>query len=488
MILHKAGLPFAAGMLVLATAGLQCLRSPGLESYHHRSSSEVILGKDKITSRTATFLRLGMLQMSPSFCEPWELAADSPAARQLFGQPCPAPSIAALSGPRPPSTELLLTSPNLAPPGVAEVSLVCRSSDLFDERRGIVLHPEEREKASERLAWASARWDSDLVLESPVGLRIHGGSSRGGPMKSFALVFREEYSGHPLSPPGLFFGSEAPPVPRLLLVTAYETSQFNNVLATEIADRLGCRTSRSVPALVRLNGTEIKAPYFLCEHQSPGFVRDHYGMDPIDWKRLKLVDSEEVTESSPEFDDYRRWQRRKRTQVDLAEEARRFDLEDLCAWVLAVTFTATTDSDQGAYFRVHANPPGPWHCLTWDMDGAFNTGIYVYKGREVDCRRQCFETLVGERALLFNRLCQGSSEFREYFRAFVHRKLEALNRETLLEIADRHIAMARSLPHAPQETISVLLQSRSFLARRHQEYFTQLEAWLDKTGHLTPAR
>ncbi|MGB3117341.1 MAG: hypothetical protein WBE58_00860, partial [Verrucomicrobiales bacterium] len=73
-------------------------------------------------------------------------------------------------------------------------------------------------------------------------------------------------------------------------------------------------------------------------------------------------------------------------------------------------------------------------------------------------------------------------------RAFVHRKLEAVNRETLLEIADRHIAMARSLPRAPKETIPVLLQSRSFLARRHHEYFSQLEAWLDKTGHMTRGR
>ncbi|MCB1079964.1 MAG: CotH kinase family protein, partial [Verrucomicrobiae bacterium] len=236
-------------------------------------------------------------------------------------------------------------------------------------------------------------------------------------MKSFAVVFREAYGGFDRSPPGLFFGPDTQGSREWLLMAAYESSQFNNELATEMAGRLGCRVSRSAPAVLTMNGTEVLAPYFICEHQSPDFIENRYGLKDIDWYRLK--GGKEPPES---FIEWRRWQRRDRF-ISLTEEAARFDLDDLCGWVLAMSFTSTTDNDQGAYFRDRESPDSRWQTLSWDLDAAFNTGLYTHKGVTVDCSKQCFEILYGERARLFFRLMEGSPEFRSYFRQFAETRL-----------------------------------------------------------------
>lgn len=468
----------AAGLLLAAClVSLHGLTTAGLRAYRERARPELVVGQDRMTRRNAAFVRLGLLHFRPAFCEPADLAADTPEARRLFGQALPAPPASRLPGQRPPSTELLPPARENVPTDFADVSLVCRAADLFDPDRGIVARPFDRGDAAERVAWVSARVGGQIVLETPVGLRVHGGSSRVGPMKSFSLNFRERHGGYDHSPPGLFFGPDAPAVRRLLLITAYEGSQFNNILATEIAGRLGCRVSRAVPARLTVNGTEIPAPYFLVEHQSPDYVANHDGFDHVEWHRLK---SEEEPPDS--FTLWRKWQRRTK-DIDLAEEASRFDLDDLCAWVLAITFTSTTDNDQGAYYRDASVPDAPWRCLTWDLDAAFNTGLYIYKERTVDCSRQAFEILVGERGILFYRLIAGSPEFREQFRTFARQKLEKdLPPDALLALVDRHIAQARALPHLTDEALPALERSRAFLATRHQAYFALLDELLDRAA------
>lgn len=465
----------AALLITTSIVGLHFLPSRGLRAYRVRSRPELIAGEDKITKRNAVFLQSGLLKMSPVFCKPEELEADTQESRRQFGGAFVAPSPARMPGVRPPSTELLPVVTRELNSEVYEVSIVSRADDLFDPARGIIANPFERGDAFERISWVSARRGDELVVESPVGLRIHGGSSRVGPIKSFSLYFREKHGGVDASPPGLFFGDDTPGVKRLLLIAAYESSQFNNVLATEISARLGCRTSRSVPALLSINGAELPAPYFICEHQSPEFVAQRCQFEEIDWYRLKTEE-----EPPPTFVEWRRWQRKDRP-VTMEIEGERFNLDDLCAWVLAMTFTSTTDNDQGAYFRDRTPPDAPWHCLTWDLDAAFNTGIYTHKGVSVDCTRQPFEMLYGERARMFFQLAGASPEFRQYFRNFARLKLETeLPRHALLAIVEHHIVIAESLPNVSEEILVALRNSREFLSGRHERYFPLVDEFLNR--------
>ncbi len=266
-------------MLLLGVAVLvEFFPLEGLEAYQDRSAPELVLGRDEVTSRNAALIRMGLLKMSHKFCEPEDLAAFSEEAVALFKQPCPAPSAALLEQGSPPSTALLASRVAALPADMVVVSIVCRSSELFDPDHGIVTHPLEHNREAERPAWFSAWQNSRLLIESPIGLRVHGGHSRTLPAKSFALRFREEYGGRETGPAGLFFGAEAPPVRELVLSNADHPSRFNAALATEIATLAGCKVSRCVPAIVYLNGTEIRSPFFIYEHQSPDFVQVGSGL------------------------------------------------------------------------------------------------------------------------------------------------------------------------------------------------------------------
>jgi hypothetical protein len=443
----------------------------GQAGYALRARPELILGVDKIGPRHAAMLREGMLVMSHTFATAEELSSTSPAALALYGKDCPPPHRQLLAQDMPPSTALLPPPGEIAP-DIAVISLVCRSKDLYDPESGIIANKLEVGRAWERPAWLSARQGERLLVESPVGLRVHGGFNRKTPQTSFRLVFRSSYGGHDSAPAGLFFGGDNHHSSEFVLTNAAHPSRFKGALATEIAALAGCHTSRCAPAVVYLNGVRIPAPYFIYQRQSEDFVKHRFGLADVDWVRLKSRGPNE----NQNYIVWRKWIRRERNPISMAEEAERFDLEDLSAWVLAMTFTATTDNNQGGYFRDLTSPGAVWKTLTWDMDQAFNHVLYVVEGRRINYREQPFEAIIGDRARLFFRLIEGSSEYRAYFRQFVRRKLEtSLTEENLMPLVDRYVHIARMQPDKAPQLLDELAQGREFLATRRNTYLQYVE-------------
>ena len=171
----------------------ELLPSGQLLALRLRFKPELIAGKDRISQRVALLLRAGLVKMSPHFATSSELASDSKCAQKFFGgSSCTAPDARLLAQDLPPSTALLPAAAAV-PAGITTVSLVCPSRDLFHSRTGIMRHPEWRGHDSEKVAWMSARLGSQLLVESPIGLRLHGGHSRFFPQKSLTLVFRAKY-------------------------------------------------------------------------------------------------------------------------------------------------------------------------------------------------------------------------------------------------------------------------------------------------------
>jgi hypothetical protein len=461
-------------VLVGLMVGVKVWPSAGLHGYVERAKPELVLGQDKITRRNAAFLRMGLLRMSHTFCEPQQLAANSPEALALYGQACPAPDAAALQRGRvPPSTALLPTGHDLAPEGAIMISLVCRNDHLFDAKHGIVTHPHETGRHSERPAWMSARLGAQIVVESPVGLRIHGGSSRSSPHKSFSLIFRENYGGHAKCAPGLFFGEDTPAANHLVLINAAHPSRFNAALCTEIAAQMGCHTSRLTPAVVYLNGTQILSPFFVYQHQSPSFVKERFGLADVDWERLKANRERE----NASYVNWRQWIRKERFPTLLAEEAARYDITDISAWALAISFTSTSDNNQGAYFRDRTRSDAPWRSLVWDMDCSFIQAHHhqVPHGPYVNVHDPIW-SLQGDRARLFLRLMERTEEYREYYQRFVHETLEKkLPKEKLLALADKYVRLAQAHATASPETRRTVEETRKFLESRHEWYLAYLE-------------
>jgi hypothetical protein len=265
----------------------------------------------------------------------------------------------------------------------------------------------------------------------------------------------------------------------VVLLNASHPSRFNSALAQEIAAELGCHVSRSTPAVVYLNGTEIKSPFFLYEHQSPHFLKGRFGLEDVDWVRLKS----NAPVENPAYVEWRRWIRRPRHPVLLSEEAARFNLHELNAWVLAITFTGTGDHNQGGYFKNRVDPRAVWQTLTWDLDWAFDEVEHQIHGRAVHHSRRPFEGLQGDRGRLFHRLFENSKEYREVFQSFAQSKLQnELTQEKLLAVMDRYDALARAHPSSSPGLLMVMERTRAYLERRHEEYIRMLDAYSQKTA------
>lgn len=469
----RAQVLVGASLSLLLSIAVVMKASPtqGLTAYQERAKPEIVLGEDKITPRKAAMLRMGLLTMSHRFCTAAELAANSPAAIGIWGQPCPSPSPTLLAKDQPPSTALM-PEQSRYPTDVTEVSIVCKSKDLFDPEKGIVMHPLQRGKDSERPAWITARKNGSLLLESPMGLRIHGGHSRGAEEKSFTAVFRENYSGFGIGPPGLFFGEDTPAARQFILINGWHPSRFNGALATEIAALAGCNTSRLTPTIVYLNGTRLKSPYFLYQQQSPAFVTATQGIKHPDWYRLKGIN----LVISKRFNTFRNWVRRSPAPMAMQEAAKYYDLNDLSNWALTMTFTATTDNNQGAYFTDADNPGATWRSLTWDMDFAFNDATHKTDTGWIDYSRDPFAGLLGYRAELFLRLFRESPQYRARFMSLAKQKLaNELHPDKLTAMADRYIRLAAEVTSPDSTTTKVMRDSREFLATRHHTFLQYLE-------------
>ncbi|MDQ3621828.1 MAG: CotH kinase family protein [Verrucomicrobiota bacterium] len=356
--------------------------------------------------------------------------------------------------------------------GLPTFSIVSDEEGLYSPERGIFPHAIEKGRRWERPATMSYFENGELRYETHAGLRIHGGQSRKAELKSFQILFRRSYAGKPRATPGIFFGGEGPAVQRIVLTNTRRPKRFLNPLACEIAASAGCITSRHQPVRVFLNGERVPCGYFMIEHQSREFLKHRYGHDDFEWVRLKGE-----TPPSLSFDLLSSWVNLGRDFVTMRRTAERFDIDNLCAWIFAISFCDTLDEDQGGYFKGNRQPNDLWRCLTWDMDGSFRNGDRV-KEQEFD-----FERLRGLRARLFRRMVENDSEFRAYYRAFAERMLrERITPERLRALVAKYRALAGTdvFVHERADLRKALDGTERTLLERHSMYLAKLDSFMKK--------
>lgn len=165
----------------------------------------------------------------------------------------------------------------------AVVSITGDPADLFDYEKGILVtgklrddyvleHPDEkftdeapanynlRGPESERKITVEM-WEADgqpLLGAQQVGVRVHGGASRGANVKSLRLIAREEYGSKRLNA-HLFSEEETEELDKKVLLRNHGNDQEKGFLRNELAERLTrdagfpC-TQRFRPASVWING------------------------------------------------------------------------------------------------------------------------------------------------------------------------------------------------------------------------------------------
>lgn len=353
--------------------------------------------------------------------------------------------------------------------GLATISIVTDEEGLYAPERGIVVNAEEKGRRWERPATISYFENGTLRYEAHAGLRIHGGRSREGGIKSYQIVFRRSYAGKARTPAGVFFGPDGPAVQRLVLINTKKQRRFFNALAYDIAASVGCITSRHQPVRVFLNGERVPSGYYMVEHQSREFLKQRHGHDDFEWVRLK-------GEASPplSFDLFRTWLNLGRTFVNMRSAAERYDLENLCAWIFAVTFCDTDDEDQGAYYKDRRNAAAVWRSLTWDMDNSFDYAKHEKK------QKFEFERVRGTRARLFRQLCENDPAFRDHFRGYAERMLQekvAPAQIRALVAKYRALIATDTFVHEREELSESVDRIQGFLLDRHRAYLGGLDRY-----------
>jgi len=357
--------------------------------------------------------------------------------------------------------------------GLPTLSIVTDERGLHSREYGIIANPLKRGRFWERQANISYFEGGKLRHETTAGLRVHGGTSRSDVLKSFKIIFRRSYSGETGSPPGLFFNGESLGTRRFVLSNTRAPVRYLNALALELAAELGCETSRLQPVRLVLNGERMPAGYFLLEHQSRDLLRARYGHNRFLWVRLKPA-SETRNFARRRFSRFMRRVRRHPGPVTAEEIGRQFDLDGLSSWILAVTFFATTDEDQGGYYLDQTDPEARWRSLTWDMDGSFN------KGEKVETHTFHFDSVKGARGRLFRTLMRDDPAYREAFLGKAQAELDThLSPERLRALFARYRGYLDTDLFAGQERLREQLDNaEAFLIERHALYLDALRQYI----------
>ena len=260
--------------------------------------------------------------------------------------------------------------------GVPIVALALDPGGLWDAETGIYcwgnhVNFEQTGDAWERAAaWEWRAADGTLLFAEPVGLRIHGSTSRQFAQKGLRLYF----DGYDATPVQRFdaFGDGVDDFSRLLLRSArYPDLLLRSNTCETLFRELGHLGSRYRPVAVYLND-EYWGLYNLRDRYDAEFGLVTLGHADGDFVLLK--------DSETEHGDGQLWWNflwslsRPADYADpawFAAVASQLDLTSYVDWLIINIFAATADNgytNNLAQLRVGA---GPWQWLMWDEDDTF---------------------------------------------------------------------------------------------------------------------
>ena len=322
--------------------------------------------------------------------------------------------------------------------GLDVVSLAVDPRDWLHPEFGLKSNPLMRGRRWERGACLSFFKGGELALETPVGLRIHGDSSRLHFHKSYRVVMTPTY-GTPRDAGRAFF---APPCGQILVLHADERGAkqfFLNPIAYELAASLGCMVPQTRPVRVVINGELLQPIYFATERVSLDYLRSRYGhanFTAIDERNSRnpkryLVELARLGTGHP---------------VSMRQLGRTIDLEQVTGWIVMVLISGCFDFNQGLAFIDRSDPQPRWRWIVWDLDWSFQpwpvpwpaaqrhgtfTDYFMHHRRELRCD-------------VFKRLMEDDPAYRRYF---FERLAAAVNHEVsqqrVRKLIDRYRDIAR---------------------------------------------
>jgi hypothetical protein len=287
----------------------------------------------------------------------------------------------------------------------------------------IVRNPGRRGRHWERVGRVAFLTDGQVTFESPVGVRVHGGSSRFLPQKSLRLYFRPSLqASHPRSAD---VGLEGDMEYESLILhgdvrpdTGSLAYHYANPISYAVARRLGIMTAATVPASLVINGRS-PLPYVTSEHINPRLVARLVGHDSITVYNLRDdVEKERVRSEGPIAELTARFGAVDGWTMDQVGEV--VDLDNLINWWISVMYCGTRDIAQGTLILDHTKSRARWSWMAWDYDISFGRLDNPAVARGEDFYLQWLEGRArapdpDARAVLLRRLFTSSEPFRRRF-------------------------------------------------------------------------
>ncbi len=297
-----------------------------------------------------------------------------------------------------------------------------------DELNEIIAHPGQRGRHWERVGRIAFLSDGRLTFESPVGVRVHGGSSRYLPVKSLRLFFRPSLGA--TRPTSAEVGLEGDATYETLILhgdvrpdTGGMEFHYANPVSYAIAQRLGISTAATVPSSVVINGGQ-PLPYVTSEQLNPALLRARLGSDSAIIYNLRDVrDKERLRTEGPLAELHERFGQTSTWTMEQVGEV--VDVENLINWFLSVVFCGTRDIAQGTLVHDPARAGAQWFWIGWDYDMSFGRLDDPGGGRAEDFHMKWLFSPVrapdpDARAVILRHLFRTSASFRERFaRRFV---------------------------------------------------------------------
>lgn len=284
-------------------------------------------------------------------------------------------------------------------------------------------NPARRGRHWERVGNVAFLTDGKVTFESPVGVRVHGGSSRFLPQKSLRLYFRPSLEA--VRPTGEQVGLDGDlPYESLVLHgdarpdTGTLQYHYANPIAYAIARRVGLMTAATVPASLVINGGTPR-PYVTSEHINPRLVAHRLGHDSITVYNLRDgTDKERLLTEGPIAELTKR--HGPSSTWTMEQIGAVVDLDNLASWFLSVMYCGTRDLAQGTLILDHTKAAGKWSWMAWDYDISFGRLDDPVKGRGEDSWLQWLDERslapnADARGVLLHRLLTSSESFRHRF-------------------------------------------------------------------------
>jgi hypothetical protein len=253
-----------------------------------------------------------------------------------------------------PSTEHGLRLPGEGPT-FDLLSIVIDPRDWRGEN-GIFDNSQKRGTNWERGACITLFSGGQPVAESTVGLRVHGGASRRGDVKSLRIYLVAEY-GATVASGDLLPGAVGD---SLVVHSDQRRLRFCNPISYELMALLGCDVPKTRPVRVMINGELLLRTFFLSEHLSASHIEAKLGHE-----HFVRVDEQGGHHALQD----RLIVRLRDFAPALSELDRLVDVDDVITWLAGVLFCAPYDCRQGVAFCDSRDQR--WHWLVWDLDWSF---------------------------------------------------------------------------------------------------------------------